>query len=153
MYSRQEASQLRQEFWTTFGQYMSPVLSSEGEKVNWVNYKTGEKDIYFRMYADNKKVSIGIELTHKDIQIQHLYFEQFKELKQIMSGILGEEWTWLLHTHDENGKMISKIYTEEKNVSIFDKNSWPALISFLKPRIIALDEFWNNVKYAFEALR
>ena len=70
-----------------------------------------------------------------------------------MSGILGEEWTWLLHTHDENGKMISKIYTEEKNVSIFDKNSWPALISFLKPRIIALDEFWNNVKYAFEALR
>lgn len=132
---------------------MSPVLSSEGEKVNWVNYKTGEKDIYFRMYADNKKASIGIELTHKDIQIQHLYFEQFKELKQIMSDILGEEWTWLLHTHDENGKIVSRIYTEEKNVSIFDKNSWPALISFLKPRIIALDEFWNNVKYAFEALR
>jgi hypothetical protein len=153
MYSRQEASQLRQEFWTIFGQYMSPVLSSEGEKVNWVNYKTGEKDIYFRMYADNKKASIGIELTHKDIQIQHLYFEQFKELKQIMSDILGEEWTWLLHTHDENGKIVSRIYTEEKNVSIFDKNSWPALISFLKPRIIALDEFWNNVKYAFEALR
>ncbi|MGN6618356.1 MAG: DUF4268 domain-containing protein, partial [Ilyomonas sp.] len=54
MYSKQEASQLRQEFWTVFGQYMLPVLSSEGMKISWTNYKTGEKNIYFRMNADNK---------------------------------------------------------------------------------------------------
>lgn len=153
MYSRQEASQLRQEFWTTFGQYMAPVQSADGEKINWVNYKTGEKDIYFRLFADNKKAVISIELTHKDVQIQQLYFEQFKELKQIMEGTLEEEWTWLLHIHDENGKVISRIYKEVKGVNIFDKASWPSIISFFKPRIIALDEFWSSVKYAFEALR
>ena len=55
MYSKSEASQLKQEFWTSFGQYMSPVLSAEGEKLNWINYKTGEKDIFFKMKANNKK--------------------------------------------------------------------------------------------------
>lgn len=153
MYSKQEASQLRQEFWTTFGQYMSPVLSAEGEKINWVNYKTGEKHISFRMHADNKTAIIAIELNHKDKEIQQLYFEQFLQFKNLFDGAVNEEWNWQLHTHDEHGKVISKIFKETTGVSIFQKQDWPELISFFKPRIIALDEFWSSVKYAFESLR
>lgn len=153
MYTRQQASQLRQEFWTAFGQYMAPVLSAEGERLTWLNYKTGEKHIYFRMQADAKKASIAIEITHPDADIQQLYFEQLEQLKKILHHTLQEEWTWSLHTTDETGKTISRVYTEQEGVNIFKKEDWPALISFFKPRIIALDEFWSNVKYAFEALR
>lgn len=153
MYTRQEASRLRQEFWTTFGQYMQPIPSSEGEKIAWLNYKTGEKNIYFRMQADNTKASIAIEITHPDPDLQDLYFEQFKELKTILHNTLDEEWHWVLHTTDEYGKTISRIYTELSGVSVFKKEDWPGLISFFKPRIIALDEFWSLVKYGFEALR
>src|SRR5437764_6622218 len=94
MYSKQEAAQLKQEFWTTFGQYMSPVFSAEGEKINWINYKTGEKDIYFRMYADGKSAKIGIELTHKDPGIRHLYFEQCCQYQTILEKVLRERWEW-----------------------------------------------------------
>ena len=153
MYSKQEASQLRQEFWTAFGQYMSPVLSGEGEKINWINYKTGEKDIFFRMNADNKKAFIGIELTHKDADIQSLYFEQFQQLKKMLDSALQEKWTWQLHVRNEQGKIISRIYTELNGMNVFKREDWPQLISFFKPRIVALDEFWSNVKYAFEAMR
>ncbi len=153
MYSKQEASLLRQQFWTAFGQYMSPLLSAEGEKTNWINYKTGEKDIYFRMNADNKKASVAIELTHKDEDIQALYVEQFKTLKPILHEALREEWIWRLHTRDEHGKVISRIYKQIENVSIFKKEDWPELISFFKPRMIALDEFWSTAKYSFEAMR
>lgn len=153
MYSRQEASQLKQEFWTAFGQYMSPIFSAEGEKVNWINYKTGEKNITFRMHADNKKASIAIELNHKDKDIQQIYFEQLQQFKNLFTSIVQEDWSWQLHTHDEHGKMISRISTEKSGVSIFQKSDWPQLISFFKPHIIALDEFWSQVKYAFETLR
>ena len=153
MYSRQEAAQLKKEFWTAFGQYMTPVLPAEGEKVSWVNYKTGEKNIYFRMAADNKSASIGIDLTHNDEGIQQLYYEHFLQLKKILEVSTGEEWTWQLHTTDDYGKTVSRIYTELHNVSIFKKDDWPKLISFFKPRIVALDEFWSNVKHAFEAMR
>ena len=153
MYSRQEASQLRQEFWTTFGQYLSPVLSAEEEKVNWTNYKTGEKNIAFRMHADNTKAIIAIELNHKDKDIQQIYFEQFLQFKNLFDEALKEEWTWQLHSYDEHGKLISRIYKEKNGISIFQKQDWPALISFFKPRIIALDEFWASVKYSFETLR
>ena len=152
MYTRQQAAQLRQEFWTTFGRYMAPVLSAEGEYINWINYKTGEKGIRFQMQADNKKASIAIEITIADKEIQQLYFEHFAQLKKIFTEIMQEEWQWVLHATNEEGKTISKIYKELHNISVFKKEDWPELISFFKRHIIALDTFWSNVKYSFEAL-
>jgi len=153
MYSKDEASQLKQQFWTAFGQYVSPHPSAEGLKVNWVNYKSGIKHVYFKMQADKRSASIAIELTHSDTGIQELFFEQFKEYKNILNEALGETWEWQLHTTDEYGKTTSRIFKQIDGVSIFNKNDWPALISFFKPRIIALDEFWNDVKYGFDALK
>lgn len=152
MYKREEASQLRQAFWTTLGQYIAPYPSADGVKVNWLNYKTGVKYIYFRMHADKKAASIGIEITHPDVEIQQLYFEQFAELKFVLHDYVVEEWEWQLHTTDENGKTISRIYKEIAPVNVFNKDDWPQLISFFKPRIIALDEFWSNAKYSFDSL-
>lgn len=135
------------------GQYLSPVLSAEGEKQNWINYKTGEKGIHFRMQADNKRAAVAIELTHGDTGIQQLYFEQFRQFKNLLEETTGEEWTWRLQSVDEEGKTVSRIYTELNGVSVFTRDDWPKLISFFKPRMIALDEFWSRVKYGFEALR
>jgi hypothetical protein len=35
-------------------------------------------------------------------------------------------------------------------VNIFHEADWPAIISFLKPRIMALDEFWEIAKNVIE---
>jgi hypothetical protein len=153
MYTREQASKLRQAFWTAFGQYMAPVTSAEGMPTNWINYKTGLKDVFFKMQADKKKASIGIELSQRDPEIQQLFFEQFEALKELLHEAVGEAWEWDLHIDDEQGKVVSRIYTELSGVSVFNQNDWPALISFFKPRIIALDAFWNDAKYSFDELR
>ncbi|MGZ3765266.1 MAG: DUF4268 domain-containing protein [Mucilaginibacter sp.] len=153
LYSKDEVSQLKQTFWTTFGQYIAPQFSAEGMKVNWVNYKTGIKYLYFKMDAGKRSASIAIEISHPDTGIQGLFFEQFLELKTILHTVLQEDWEWQLHDIGENGKITSRIVRHTHGVSIFNKNDWPALISFFKPRIIALDEFWSDAKYAFDGLR
>jgi len=153
MYTREQASQIRKEFWTTFGNYMSPIKSAEGLNINWLNYKTGLKYVYFRLDADKRNASAGIEITHPDEGIQELFFEQFEELKSLLHNYLNEEWEWILHTSDENGKTICRIYKELTNVNVFNKEDWPKLISFFKPRIIALDEFWCDAKYSFDSLK
>ncbi|HEX7903818.1 MAG TPA: DUF4268 domain-containing protein [Chitinophagaceae bacterium] len=150
MYSKQETSQLRKQFWTSFGQYMRPVIGADGESVNWLNYKTGIKHIYFRMDADSKGASVAIELRHTDMSIQQEYFEQFLQIKNILGQLTGEEWSWQLHTTDEDGNVVSRIVTRLINVNIFTKNDWATIISFLKPRMIALDEFWSLVKGKFQ---
>jgi hypothetical protein len=150
MYSRAENSQVRKKFWTTFGQYMKPVPSASGERVNWQNYKTHVKDIYFRMKAEREFASIGIEINHSDIEMQELVYEQFLIFKNQLHAILGEEWNWQLHQTDEFGKVYSKIESHVPGLNVMNTEDWPKIISFLKPRIIALDEFWTNIKPAFE---
>lgn len=153
MYSKEQASKLKQAFWTTFGQYMVSIPSADGLKINWVNYKTDFKYIFFKMDADKRMASIAIEITHPDVGIQALLFEQFYELRNILHHQVEEEWQWHLHTRNDYDKIISRISTEIHDVSVFKQDDWPKLISFFKPRMIALDEFWSTAKYSFDALR
>lgn len=153
MYSKDQVSQLKQAFWTTFGQYIAPQLSAEGLRVNWINYKTGLKHVFFKMQADGKSAYIAIEFNHADIGMQEFLYQQMQEFKKLLENQLQEEWDWQLHMQDEFGKTITRISTTLPNVSIFKQEDWPALISFFKPRIIALDEFWIDVKDAFEVFK
>ncbi len=152
MYSQQESSRIRQEFWTVFGQYMSPVLSAEGEKINWINYKTGEKNLRFHMQADTKKAESSIQCTHRDAGIRTLYFDQLIQLKPLLQQALGEEWKWFREINIES-RQLSAVIKSNEDVNVLNRDHWPVLISFFKPRIIALDEFWSSAKYAFETLR
>ena len=131
---------------------MSPVLSAEGSKVNWINYHTGVKDVYFRMEASNSSSAISISLEHNDSDIRELYFEQFLEFKTILHATLDEEWEWQ-PSLTEDRREISRIYKALPDVSVLNRDQWPDLISFFKPRIIALDSFWENARYSFEVLK
>ncbi len=153
MFKRDEASSLREEFWTVFGKYMSPVPSAEGSKINWINYRTTIKDVHFRMDASDKVAIISITLEHKDLGIRELYFEQFEEFKSLLHTALEEEWKWQLRANLTEGKETSRIYKELTGVSVLNRDHWPELISFFKPRIIALDRFWENARHSFEALK
>jgi hypothetical protein len=153
MFSRQEASRVRQEFWTAFGLYMTPIPSADGERVGWINYKTGEKHLHFRMDAGSTTATISIEMRHPDTGVRKLYLEQLHQLKKELEAHLGETWIWQPEAEDEQGKAFSRVYQQLPNVSVFRKEDWPALVSFFKPRIIALDAFWSEARYFFEALR
>ena len=153
MYSKEQASKLKEAFWTTFGQYIAPHPSAEGLKINWINYKTGIRYLHFKMQADHRSASIAVELSHPDPGIQELIFEQFRAFTKVLSSYLHEEWDWQLHTTDENYRTISRISKTLEGVSRFKEENWPAMISFFKPRIIALDEFWNDASHSFDLFR
>lgn len=104
------------------------------------------------MDAGQKAATISISIEHRDPGIQELYFEQFLEFKTLLHATLQEEWQWQLHEAVGNGKVISRIHKTILSISVFNKDHWPELISFFKPRIIALDSFWENAKYSFESL-
>ena len=104
------------------------------------------------MDAQPKSATISISMEHADPGIQELYFQQFLQFKTLLHKILGETWEWQLHV-DVEGKVISRIYNALPDASFLNKDDWPDLISFFKPRIIALDHFWENAKYSFDSLR
>jgi hypothetical protein len=152
MYSKEEATKLRQQFWITFGKYMKPIPSADGMPMNWVNYKTGVKQLFFKMDANQKQSTIAIAITHTDPILRQVYFEQFGALKSLFEDAIGEEWDWKLNATNDFGAPLAQISKTLPDVSIYNQQDWPTLISFLKPRIIALDQFWCDVKPIFEAV-
>lgn len=151
MLSKEVVTQTRSDFWITFGKYMNPVPSSLGLKTNWINYKTGIKDLYIKMNADGKTVRIGIELTHKDEGLRNLFFEQLQEFKLLLEDAMKEEWVWDQKLHNESGKAISRVSIEIDG-NIFVKDKWGKMFTFLKYRLIAFDEFWSDAQDVFKAL-
>ena len=81
---------------------------------------------------------------------RNCFFEQFGQLRKILEESTKEAWDWKLHEQNEFGQVISKIEKVKLGVNVLNEEDWPEIISFLKPRMIALDEFWDLVKPGFE---
>lgn len=153
MYTREEISRQKQAFWTAFGKYMQPVLSAEGQPVSWLNYKTGVGGIHFKMDAGRDHAVIMIRLSNSDTGTRQLQYAQFSQLKPILYETLGEDdWVWQQADQDQHGKTISTISKTIMGVNIHQQSDWATIISFLKPRIMALDMFWSMARYSFEVL-
>lgn len=151
MYGKDEAKLLKKEFWTAFGMVMKPHLSADGLKINWINYKTGVKDILFKTDANKKLVSISIQLHHADDGIRELYWEQLGEFKSLFHSIVEEEWIWEDTIYDDYGKPYSSVHTFNEG-NIFNQDQWQDMFEFLKPRLLKLDKFWSDAKDIFITL-
>lgn len=150
MYSKSAATLIKKEFWTAFGMYMKPVLNAAGESINWLNYKTGIRHLYFRMDAGKKIATIAIEIKHTVAADRIICFEKLLALKSLFKNTVKEDWQWQPEVFDEDGTAMSRIFIELGGVNIFNKEDWPAIISFFKQRLLKLDEFWQMVKPQFE---
>jgi hypothetical protein len=152
MYTAEESSKIRQRFWTAFGKYMQPIPSATGLPVHWLNYKTGKKNLYFKMDAQRQYAHIHIELHHTDVDIRQAYWDRLLAMKELLEEATGETWDWLPESVNEDGKSIACIGIRLENVSVFREQDWPEIISFLKQRIIALDTWWCDAQMAFSHL-
>lgn len=149
MYNHQDAGKMRQKFWTVFGQYMRPVPASNGEPVNWVNYKTGVKQIFFRLDATAQFASIAIEFRQQDGAMRHHYFTKFLALKTFFEEEM-KDWKWNEDVLDIHVNEYSNIGTRLNNVNIYKESDWPQIIDFFKQNMLSLDRFWNAFKDVIE---
>ena len=152
MFSRQEAKQIRQQFWTAFGIYMRQHTSTRGPEIKWINYRTGVKDIYFRLEADQKGAMVSIDLQHKDREIRSLIFDQWEALRTLLHNHTTKAWTWNRSYYLPTGKEISRIFHQQTGLNIFDQNDWGDLFRYFAGQLVALDELWEDAISIFQDL-
>ena len=146
MYSKAESAQIKTTFWTSFGLYMKPVLNAHGEKINWVNYKTGKKNFFLKMSVDKKEAKVCIEIHNNNEEEREALFNQLLIFKDDFEALVGKDFLWLQNTFDDFDKPISLIIKTLPNVSVFKQEDWSPIISFFKENMIKLDAFWQSNK-------
>ena len=152
MLSKQERKDLNTEFYTALGRVMQGSFSETGRTVKWTNYRTNIRDIYVRMEVDHKGAVFAVELQHYDEGIRQLYWEQFMEVKRLMQSEFAHELRWMEFFTKEDGITNGRISCSTQEGSLYLKDTWPALLAFLKKNLVAFDRFWANAFDIFKAL-
>ena len=152
MYSKEYKNEMKKLFYTSFGKYMSKNKSINDTKIKWLNYKTGVKDIYFRISLETKNALVYIELQHQDDGLRNLFFDQFLELKTVFTNTLGENWEWNRAQENNYGKKCARITTTLKELNLYNKETWAETFQFFEKHLLKIDEFWSEFKEVFKEL-
>ena len=126
---------------------MAPIPSANGEKINWINYKTGVPKIQVRLQADISSASMGIYIHTADEHLHAKQWQIFTHLKASLEQSLREKWVW--KNAAETQEDASTIGVAIAGVNVMDESTWPQLISFFKQRLVLFDAFWTEHKELF----
>lgn len=121
MFSKEEAAQLRKEFWTSFGKSFPR---------KWLLYNTKMKGFSFKFVADRKKALVCLDIENPDELVNLLYYDQLLSLKVLLETALPE----VIFDDEyelESGKKIHRIYVPfKREFSIHNKNTWRDCFEF-----------------------
>ena len=126
MYSKEESSKLREEFWTSFGKSFPR---------KWILYRTGVKEILFKFYFDTKKAMVCIDIEGSLDSRESDFLPNNEYEKEFVL---------------ENGKEISRIWIEKKDVCIHNKATWQETMEFFVSNMSQIELFWQEYEDLFK---
>jgi len=139
MFSKEEALQIKKDFWIAF--------AAEYPR-KWLLYNTKIKDVTFKFYVDNKKARVLLDIEPKDEEKRKIYYEKVESLKAILLEEYLEDAIFERDFYLENGKIISRIWVEKTGISINNKNTWNAVFEFFNEKMDAFERFfYENEDY------
>ncbi|UKN02397.1 DUF4268 domain-containing protein [Paracrocinitomix mangrovi] len=152
MLSKEEAKQLRIDFWSKLSDQMEKMKNPFGSKVNWMNYNTGFNHLYFRMEADEEGCRLCIDIQFPDPGVREVFYEQFQEFSNILEGKF-KDLKWYPTFEHWNGKEISRIAIEKNDCNLNRREDWDKMHLFLKLNFAKLDAFWCEFDEVFKGLK
>ncbi len=132
MFSKQEAQQLKTEFWTAFGKSFPR---------KWILYDTKIKDFSFKFFADNRKAEVSLDIEMKDEVYRNAYFEKIESLENMLPEYIGD-YEKDEHLVLENGKTISRFWITKTGVSIYNRNTWQEIFEFFVEKMDGFERFF-----------
>lgn len=132
MLSKNEAQELKKEFWTAFGKSFPR---------KWLLYDTKIKDFSFKFSADPKKAEVSLDIEMKDELFRNAYYEKIWSLENMLReeiGVFQKDEFYPL----ENGKIISRMWFTKENVSLFNKNTWQEIFEFFVQKMEGFERFF-----------
>lgn len=133
MYSKEEALQIKKNFWTQF---------AETYPRKWLLYNTKIKDFSFKFYIDNKKAEVSLDIEAKDLEKRKIYYEKIISLQSILLEDFLPEVQIDNHYRLENGKEICRFWVVQENVSVNNPKTWPIIFDFFYEKMDAFERFF-----------
>lgn len=146
MFSREEQKRLNTLFWNAFKNYIKKQKSSNGRRINWLNYPSDVKDVFIRLQADTEGARLCFDVQSKDTGVHAIIWEQLCELKVVMEKRMNIKGEWIPNLILSDNRTISRIVWERSGLNYLKPDDHILIFEFLKNTLIAFDLFYQEFK-------
>jgi hypothetical protein len=133
MFSKEEALQVKKDFWISF--------AAEYPR-KWLLYNTKIKDFSFKFNIDNKKAIVSLDIESKNLEHRKIYFQKIESLQTILREDYLPDVLFNQNFQLENGKIISRIWVELEGISINNKATWLIIFAFFSKNMGLFELFF-----------
>lgn len=135
MFSKQEAQQIKKEFWTAFGKSFPR---------KWLLYNTKIKDFSFKFSVDNKKAEVSLDIEMKDELYRNAYYEKIWSLEDILRDDYIGDFQRDEYYVNASGKTLARYWVELHQVSVYNKETWRDIFEFFVEKMDAFERFYYD---------
>lgn len=150
MFSKEEAKELREEFWDQFLTLSRQRRLRKKLPGDWILSQTGVKALNLRFHVDRKVAQVGIDLETRNMDKRFELYEKLESVKKILEKTMGEPMIWELDYVRENGKSVSRIYLQREGIDVYEKSSWPDAHEFMYKHMMKLEDFYREYRDFFK---
>lgn len=135
MFSKQEAQQIKKEFWTAFGKSFPR---------KWLLYNTKIKDFSLKFSVDNKKAKVSLDIEMKDELYRNAYYEKIWSLEDILRDDYIGDFQKDEYYVNASGKTLARYWVELNQVSVYNKETWRDIFEFFVEKMDAFERFYYD---------
>ncbi len=146
MYSKEEAKQLKKDFWDGFGRYSRRLKYLKQQNKKWILYNTGIKHLELKFYVERNHMGVMMEVNHRSESTRIEIYSQLDMYKKIIEETFGAPLTWDYLFTNETGKEVCRIYTQTEGFDYHKKENWPEMYEYMANNMIQMERAFKEVK-------
>ncbi len=145
MYSKEEAKQLRLEFWQKLSNRTRRLPGQKGRKRLWILENTGIKGLDLRFDAGREKIIVALEINIKKEENRLALYEKLEAVKGLFEKQFGEPLAWDFAYTKDNGREVCRVYVEQPG-DMYVQESWSEIFTFMIDRMMRMEKAFLEVK-------
>lgn len=146
MYNREEAKQLRLDFWNGFGYYSRNLSHLKSQNNKWVLYHTKIKNLELKFELERFTARVILEINHRNENLRLDMFEQIQQYKTVVEETFGEALIWDYVYTLPTQKEVCRIYCEKDTFDFHKREHWPAIYQYLSAHMIKMEAAFYEIK-------
>jgi hypothetical protein len=145
MYSKEEAKQLRMEFWKKLETRSRRLPGQKGRARKWILDRTDIKGLDLRFDVSREQATVALEINHRNENRRLALYEKLESCKSIFEESFGQALVWDFLYEKQPGKLVCRVYVSMQ-ADMYQEEEWPDIFKFLLYNMISMEKAFLEVK-------
>lgn len=146
MYTREEAKQLRKQFWIQFGKRCEIIPQLMHRKKKWILYNTKIGGLDLKFDIDRFEAWVMIEVNAKNEDRRLRIFELLESYKVILEDGFENGLEWELCYTRDSGEEVARVFVKTTDYDIHRQNQWPDIFNFFIDNMLQLEQNFLEIR-------